>query len=1314
MIHAEINNLETPRTKIEDATHSSLYREFDITEEQSFRAPVKSKKIYPDSSHGIQSNVRDWGAPGARPPLSNRAYHPGPGKGEFTPLLRDATRNRALLYLNKDKTVQTPAYLKHTGIDSTNEDYSPVPDLNATDNDTKSDTFIASTPFSQPDSNSTTSIQIPESRKKKRSNILANDAKLSLREQESLVDQIRKENFALKLKIHFLEDALVKSGDGYKEAILKENTELKVDKVTMQKELVRLRKTLTTAEQETEQYQQQLAELKEKTKHRSVGDDQQRLKNLNRTLKDKDEEIKLLKNNDKKVEEFQDKIYKLQVDLLQKQQALNDRACEIDNLQGEIEKRDAALQEKDIATRKLEGQIVELEEKAKSCEKSEKMEQNIRFLEEDQERIKSELQRTKNECQDALTEKNRAEQNLKELQDEMVNNSMTTKGFTHQIEENANRIRDELKKSREEYDLLNKKYMESLQVYQDSKNAIDELKMDNQLVEQKYIERIELVSKEKETAIRERNSLFSSYEKCQNDFRKLLDEKNEIHIRFDTLTNESASLQRELDRYCKMKNELEVALDQEKSLGLKNERDVKNEYQSKINHLVDKLEDMKARFEEKERIYGSDFETWTNEKRNLEKQKDIIEEKAAGLQRTINRLQETEGNLSSKEAKLQEALKIETDRHHNQETNLNRQINELNGELFKQQQSLADANLELTKAREELRLSQREQKQLAEKAEGLEDEVEVLQANLDEETEEFNKEIFFAKTEADKLRQQIMSIKSDLTKAETAAFNAQAEIEEYRASLLNGEGSKDQLNSRLKECEEKLTLCRQEKRSLQDQVNRIDSEAHSLRVTKVDLEAENTEIKSQLKILQEQKETLRCDQERIDVISSKLKLESELRNLREENKVIDVKRQAAEKSLENEIAKANETEIRLSNEIHDLHKKLRSSSEKRELSLAKNKILQLESQISELENQLVGGENNDDNQMEVSYMYRNLMEARKKETEFAQREATQREVIRGLKKQITNLERKLHETEISLFQKNAPGSPHDSSNLGELNELRSQLINAHQNLRDLRNQLKDSENEAKRKAIAADKDFQIQLEAWEAEKDEMSRSIDRAELAREELQVKNCSAETTISRLRSKIERLEKALKTERLNSGENRTIVLERKDLHEMLRESQMQAEALDLLLQERDSVVAGLMSTETELRAQLKLMREELTQLRSKISPEQEQIEQLQQKFRIAKEKWELERKNLTRGVRFANMSLSVSDESLQQKITSLELENEERIKKHQKELRGVGLQLEWLRAKCKREEFFRAEAAFAKRFMGLQIALFEAWLVNIISIA
>ena len=47
-----------------------------------------------------------------------------------------------------------------------------------------------------------------------------------------IINKVEKENFGLKSKMHFLEETLRKAGPDFNAAALKENTDLKVDRMT--------------------------------------------------------------------------------------------------------------------------------------------------------------------------------------------------------------------------------------------------------------------------------------------------------------------------------------------------------------------------------------------------------------------------------------------------------------------------------------------------------------------------------------------------------------------------------------------------------------------------------------------------------------------------------------------------------------------------------------------------------------------------------------------------------------------------------------------------------------------------------------------------------------------------------------------------------------------------------------------------------------------------------------------------------------------------------------------------------------------------
>jgi chromosome segregation ATPase len=1308
MVQAGIGGLDTPRTNFGDATYlSNQQLDFDISQEQSFQSPSKdNNNLIQQLQHGRRGAV-NLKTPRSRVALSDRRNLPaGLGGGEFTPLLKSATRNSALRN-GKENIPQTPAFLRPGGLANIPEDLSSLPVMGSSvySEDSRNGSYVNGTPIPQINSSSTASTPMALlPRSNEGPGVLQDGNQLSLREQENVIDKIEKENFGLKLKIHFLEEALRKAGPGFSEAALRENTELKVDKVTMQKELHRYRKTLATAERDVELYRQQLLEMQEKVKRKHADEGQrEELDRLSQALEDKETELSQLRSKEGHFDDMEDKIHDLETDLREKDRIINDREDEIDSLKDEVSKHAETISDLEEAMKQAHRHAVELEEKAQSGEQLDEAKETIENMERDLDRLKNEVEEAKEDRQDAVRERDRAQADLEELHDEMANKSITTKGLSRQIEEKANRLQDALEDLQGKHAVLEDDHAGKILDIKRLQDKID-LKQDSEVREQKLKDKLEILQNENENASRDRGNFSTKLDTLQKELQQKIDEKELLQCRHDALTSESAGLQKELAKSHKVIEDLEDKLDHETTLALNSEREVRDQYKSEIGRLNDEIEDLRAEVREKERLYDDDSDKWDSDRRNLESQRDRVEEQVAGLQRLIDTLQEAEGTLSGKDIKLQEALQSERERHESQEAVLSRQINELNEDIQARRKAFEEVRLELSYVKEELRLSQREQKSLAEKIEGLEDEIEILQTNLDDENDHANQEISAARQESETFHRELQSLKQDLAKAESAAANSRAEMETFRSDLKAGEGSKEQLNSRFRNVETQLATVRQDKQGLQDQLANMNIDIHSLRVSKAQAEAERDEVKSQLRAMKQQEETFRLDQERIDLRTAKMKLDGEVRRLRDQNKSSIAQLQILEKQLQQEIETAGAKEARLNSEIIDLQRLVRGSLEKMELVTAKKTIQQLEERIHELESQATAGDGYTDAMNELSIIRRDLSAARQKETEYIQREAAHKDVLRSLKRQITELEHKAHNAEISRLAISSPhssvsGSPHKS----EIIEVRQQLATAHQTVKDLRVQLRDVEKDAARKINSANIDFQARTEAWELEKDQLERSLDDARLEKDELAAKNAASEVTINRLRGKIDRLEKALQAERLNNGEDRTMALERRDLHEMLRETRLQAESLEIVVKERESTIASIAAAESELRVQLQRVRDERALQRSKAASAHEQLEDLERKFRKAKGSWETEKKSLCRGVRFANISPSVNDES---QIMALKTEADEREKRHVKELRGMAMQIEWLRAKYRREEGFRASASYAKKYMNLQIELFEAW--------
>jgi chromosome segregation ATPase len=1192
MVHVGVGGLDTPRTNVGDATYlANQQLDFDISQEQSFQLPSKDGYNLVQQLQNGRRGAVNLKTPRSRVALNDRRNLPAPlAGGEFTPLLKSATRNSAPRG-GKENALQTPAFLKPGGLDNIPEDFSPLPQMGSSiyGRDSRNASYMAGTPIPHIDSSTaSTPLALPP-RRNEGPGVLQDGNQLSLREQENVIDKIEKENFGLKLKIHFLEEALRKAGPGFSEAALKENTELKVDKVTMQKELYRYKKTLTAAEHDVELYRQQILEMQEKTKRKHADEGQrEELDRLHQALEEKEAELDELKGKGTAgFDDLEDKIQDLEAELREKDRLINDREDDVDNLKDEIEKHIATISDLEEAAKQAQRREVELEEKIQSSEDLVDARETVDELEQDLERLKQELEDAKEDRLEAIREKDRAQGDLEELQDEMANKSISTKGLSRQIEEKANRLQDDLEELREKHSALEEQYEDKIRHIKRLEDKFEDLKQDGEVAEQKLRDRTDILENEKQIIARERADLSAKLDTLQKELEQISDEKNLLQIRHDSLTSESADLQKELAKSHKSIRDLEDQLDHEKTLALNNEREVRDEYKAEIDRLNDQVEDLRADLREKDRLYDDDSDKWDAERRDLELQKDRAEEQAALLQRTIDRLQEGEGNLSSKEKRLQQALESEKERHESNEAMLNRQISDLNEDLQTSRKSLEEVRAELSSVRDELRFSQREQRGLLEKFEGLEDEVEILQTSLEEESERASTELSAAKQESDSLRRQLQS---------------------FEQGIQNGES--EQAISTLRNIETQLFKVRQEKQNLQDQLAMLNIEVHSTRASKTEAEAARDELQSQLR---------------------------EMKQLKE-----DTFRQNMES-------------------VHDMEHRTKSG----------------------------GG----------------LADAAG-ELSLIRREATQNDTIRALKRQIAELERKSHDIELSQLATSSSHSPNSgSARKSEILELRHQLATAHQSLREIRTQLKEMEKDAAHKLKAVNVDLHARIETWEIERNQLQRALDDNQLKKDELAAKNTASEASISRLRGKIDRLEKALQAERLNSGEDRTMALERRDLHEMLLETQLQAESLEVVVKERESTIAAITATESDLRAQLKRVRDDRALQRSRAAAAQEELGDLERKFRRAQEAWEADKKALTRGVRFPNVSLSMNDESA---IQALRLDAEEREKRHMKELRGLAMQVEWLRARCKREEGLRAAAAYVKRYMGLQIDLYQAWYV------
>ncbi|OAR00636.1 hypothetical protein LLEC1_02008, partial [Akanthomyces lecanii] len=1020
--------LDTPRTNIGDATYLSRGPDFaDISQEASFHSPEKEsgnilQQLRNGRSNGNGVNIRTP----RRDPLTDRNnLPPSIGGAEFTPLLKSATRNSVRRRGGKENGAMslTPNLSR---IDE--NDLTPVPRMDASMySSSRNQSFLDHT-IPQIDSSSVTSTPLAiATRRGGDKGPLQDGNQLSLREQENVIDKIEKENFGLKLKIHFLEEALRKAGPGFHEAALKENTELKVDKVTMQREAHRYKKSLSTAERELETCRQQILELQGRA---SQGQEdavlRTEMESLQQQLDDKEEDVRDLRRqitaaqgSQEQLEKLQENIEDLEADLRDKDRQLTEREDESEDLKDKIEEAEERAKAAEKRAEEIEDSGQGGEELEEAKETIQDLEQNIRRLEEQVEELNEKLE-------EAASQKDRAERDLEELHEELADKSVVSKGLSRQIDERVTRLQDELDKAGEDYATLEKEYTEANGEIDQLKNEIDRLEHQQATMRQG--------NPEAEARIME----------LETELQAQIDEKDMVQTRYDALTTESASLQRDVQRLQTEVEELESSVARERDYAVEVEKDLRGQYRDELERLNDEISDMQAEIREKDNIYDNDSEKWETEKQTLEAERNRAEEKAAGLQRAIDRLREAEGSLSDRGSKLQDTLKMEEERHRSEEAVMTRQIDGLQDALETRQKMLTELRSELSTVRDDLRQAQVDYQTQTNRVISLEDQVETLRNKSAVMATPVRRDGEALKRECERLRKQLRTLRLSTEGSRGAA----------EGTPVRGSQTPTRLKWQLTDVNNKLEKVSSERRSLEDNLATSRAELRNTQSSLAEVKAERDELDSQLRRAKlHDNDTLRVDQERLDLRTAKLKLDSEVRRLRDENTALSEQRQSVEKSLEDEIEKAAAEEDRLNQEIMQLQAKLRqvSSTETADNSTTRRTIRDLERRVEDYQAQLASAQAllDGDGSSEVSIIRRDLTSARQKEVEFLQRETANKDIIKGLRREVADLESKLHDNQISRMMGSPNGSQTANATYGG-----SQVITE-----ELQQQLDDAEDQ---------------------------------------------------------------------------------------------------------------------------------------------------------------------------------------------------------------------------------------------------------------
>lgn len=993
--------LNTPQTT--DATHltNGLDRLGDMSPEKSFLPPGQRQDLL-SQMRGARHNGVNLKTPRAGGRDALRLLPNGNnGKGEFTPLMKSVAKNNIARRMSSRKTggLETPAYLRNTHANGATPAL-PQLDENSQLNGDHTSSSAANdsefTPLPQHLSSSAQSTPLAQLPSRTAGGVVNDGNMMTLREQEGIIDKIEKENFGLKMKIHFLEDAMSKRGGDFNAAALRENTDLKVTKITMQRELHKFRKNIAQAERDAETYRLQLEEYREKIKRRQADESiRAEMDKLRDELRQKDEMLEKFEDareqshvkETAELRKVRDELEDVQADLREKERQLEDREDEIDDLK--------------MHASKESNTSAELEDELESAR------QRIEDLQAEVEKVQQEATDAKDDREDAFAEKRKAEQDLEELQDEMANKSFTTKGLSRQLEEKMAKLEEELEDLQERFDKSQKELDEKSQAERRLQDRLRDLEKEGASDTRGLQQELELTQQQRDTFERKLNNMNRQAESLQKDLQNLSDEKNLLQSRHDALTTESAQLQKDLAQARKSVETLENAVEEERRRAAQQDSILRAHHQQDIDLLNDQVDSLHRQVNAKESEHAADLEEWEAKRKSMESASAKSEERASGLQRTVDKLHDAQGTLSGRELNLQEALESEKQRHLQEEKLLSKQLQELNNDLAAKRIAAENSRSEVNNAKEELRICIRDQAALREKVAELEEEIEVLQADMDQEHQLLEQ---LQKRSHETVDTQVAKLKKEKQSLQDSLANVQIDLSSVRRELSIAETDREELEAKLQ----------QPSKSPNDTFN-VDTEKRDLRRTKQKLEKEVERLKS------------------------------ERDNLAEAN-------QALEDEINAEMERASAEENRLNQELDQLRNQKHSNAESRdrELTTAKNKVSRLETRIKDLEDML-------DNQSkvvaspgtDVSGLKHDLADARKNEAAISKRETELKSTNRDLRMQLNDLERELHAARLA--QLKSPSASPPPSNSKELGRLRQELVDARAELKDARAQVKELE-----------------------------------------------------------------------------------------------------------------------------------------------------------------------------------------------------------------------------------------------------------------
>jgi chromosome segregation ATPase len=481
-------------------------------------------------------------------------------------------------------------------------------------------------------------------------------------------------------------------------------------------------------------------------------------------------------------------------------------------------------------------------------------------------------------------------------------------------------------------------------------------------------------------------------------------------------------------------------------------------------------------------------------------------------------------------------------------------------------------------------------------------------------------------------------------------FNAEAvlsrQVKELNDDLSAKRDAIDELRHELLSVKEELRLTRRAEATLKEKVQSLEDEVVVLQssleeeqeYTKADTRKGPAGQESQVQKLLADKQKLR-DQlanahvELHDLKTVKAEVEAERDELQAQ--LEQVQNQASDTTFDKEKTELRKASLRMETEL----KRLKGDK----LSLLETK--------ESLENQL-------NSEIERAALEENRLSAEidQLQTKLQSASGGRDRELALTKSKLQRFERRIHELEERLEQQ--PPDQEQSATAADLSMLRHSL---------------DEVRKREKALIQREADQKASIRAYKTKVVELERELHDATIKKFEIQSPSSSPANKLQQdvrtLRKQLSDAHRALRELKSKNHDLERAVMreeDQRDLHELLKQSTLEAESLALQVSEKE---AQLNDAESRIRR----IREERASYARKANAALKELDALQDRYKQTMEKARAKGENKT---------------------------------KHEKEMLGLGKEILWLRARLKREEKFRRDLAWSKGLMELGERVRVAW--------